>query len=286
MSETALTTAENAITDISPANPLYLAKPENMAHMWEVAKTFSRSSLLPTQFRGKPEDCMVGLCLAFTLQKDLVTLFSNLHIINGKPGLSAQLTMALAEERGPFDGRIRFEEENDAEPFDNYRVRAWSTIDGERINGTWVSMKMAHLEGWTKNKKYQSMPQHMLRFRAATFMVRELAPGVLFGMQTRDELIDVRYSNAPDGTSIAELDADDKPSGQDLSAIAELNKTIQAGEDSKPAGDSGNDEGEEIVSDADEARPRSPAPSPDDAGQAEAEPEPGADDNLFDMGSN
>ena len=34
-------------------------------------------------------------------------------------------------------------------------------------------MKMARQEGWTKNSKYQSMPELMLRNRAATFFGRQ-----------------------------------------------------------------------------------------------------------------
>jgi len=247
MAENELTVAgaeTTALDDIHPADPLFLTNPENTKQLGELARTFSQSALIPKQFQGKPSDCFVGLCLAFTLRKDLVTLFSNLHIINGKPGLSAQLTMALADERGPFDAPMCYEEEGADGDFKDYRVRAVSSIDGKEVKGTWVSMKMARLEGWTKNKKYESMPQHMLRFRAATFMIREYAPGVLFGMTTRDELIDMKYAAAPEGADAATIEADDAPSGQDLSAIADLNKTIQA-----------DGAGEGLAPDADEATP-------------------------------
>ena len=56
-------------------------------------------------------------------------------------------------------------------------------------------MRMAKLEGWTRNSKYQSMPELMLRNRAATFFGRQYIPDLLLGVQTSEEVVDIQPLN-------------------------------------------------------------------------------------------
>ena len=56
-------------------------------------------------------------------------------------------------------------------------------------------MKMARLEGWTRNSKYTSMPEVMLRNRAATFFGRQFIPDLLLGVQTSEEVVDIQPLN-------------------------------------------------------------------------------------------
>ncbi len=50
---------------------------------------------------------------------------------------------------------------------------------------------MAEAAGWTKNPKYRSMPEHMLRYRSATLLIRLYAPEVMHGYSTAAELRDI-----------------------------------------------------------------------------------------------
>ena len=54
-------------------------------------------------------------------------------------------------------------------------------------------MKEAIAEGWTTKagNKYQSLPELMLRYRAATLLIRTHAPEVINGMHMTEELEDV-----------------------------------------------------------------------------------------------
>jgi hypothetical protein len=59
---------------------------------------------------------------------------------------------------------------------------------------------MAKAEGWTRNAKYQTMPEHMLRWRSATMLIRLFAPEVMLGIPAADELEDITPLRAgPDG---------------------------------------------------------------------------------------
>jgi hypothetical protein len=71
---------------------------------------------------------------------------------------------------------------------------AWtkSKADGATLEGPKITLEMAKAEGWsTKNgSKWITMPELMLRYRAAAFFARLYAPDITLGMMTAEEAID------------------------------------------------------------------------------------------------
>jgi len=65
-------------------------------------------------------------------------------------------------------------------------------------------MKEARAEGWTKNPKYSSLPELMLRYRAAILLIRTHMPEVLNGLHTVEELDDIRVSSSMKQVSSSE----------------------------------------------------------------------------------
>ena len=63
--------------------------------------------------------------------------------------------------------------------------------DGEVVQGTEVTLKMAAAEGWATNSKWRNMPEQMLAYRAASFFARVYCPEALMGAQTVEEVEDV-----------------------------------------------------------------------------------------------
>ena len=70
-----------------------------------------------------------------------------------------------------------------------------------------VSMETAKKEGWTRNTKYQTMPQQMLRYRSATWLIRLHCPEVLLGMQASDEITDVEPTVNVGGSPVDKINA-------------------------------------------------------------------------------
>ncbi len=66
-------------------------------------------------------------------------------------------------------------------------------------------MKEAKAENWTKNPKYNTLPELMLRYRAATLLIRTHAPEVLHGMHMIEELRDVEASKRANETKSDDL---------------------------------------------------------------------------------
>jgi hypothetical protein len=172
-----------------------LSSPAAFRHAMELATTLSRSQLLPQAFRGKPEDVFMAIMLARKMGEDVFTILSNVHFVNGKPGWSAPFLIARANASGVFDGELSWETTGSGETL---AVTCSATLrkDGRRVSKT-ISMQMAKADGWTRNAKYTSIPEQMLSYRAATFLIRLYCPAILYGLHTTDEWEDVAASRSP-----------------------------------------------------------------------------------------
>lgn len=155
------------------------------------AAMFATSSLVPDAFRGKPQDCFVALDFACRLGISPFQAFQNLYVVHGKPGLQAQLVIALMNQKGPFDGPVEFEYKGSG---DKRSCTAYGIMrgSGRRCEAT-VDWDTVKAEKWLDkpNSKWKTMPEQMLAYRSATFLARRYCPDVLLGFQTVEEIEDV-----------------------------------------------------------------------------------------------
>jgi hypothetical protein len=165
--------------------------PEKFAHMQRIAQMFAASDLVPSHFKGNLANCAIALHMAYRMNIDPMMALQNMHIVHGNPGISAQLGIALANASGAFQGPITFVVTGEK---DNLMVTAKARLvhGGADVSMT-VSFKQAIEAGWPKTKDggikpfWRAMPEQMLRYRAATFLIRTYAPDVLLGMHTKEE---------------------------------------------------------------------------------------------------
>lgn len=159
-------------------------------HTWRVAKVFAGSQLIPPHLRGKIEDVMVALHVAERLRDDPLTVLQSIYIVQGKAGWSGSYMVARINQSGLIKGRISWSSKGTGE---NLSVTASAVLaDTGEVVSAEASMRMAIGEGWIKNPKYQTMPEHMLRWRAASMLTRLYFPEVMLGMSTAEELEDNR----------------------------------------------------------------------------------------------
>lgn len=156
-----------------------------------MAKMLAASDLVPQQFKGNIANCVIGLEMAHRMNASPLAVMQNLYIVHGKPSWSAQFITAAINSTGRFSP-LRFDVQGSG---DQKSVIAWALekTTGERLEGPPVSIAMAKAEGWFEKNgsKWKTMPDLMLRYRAATFFGRLYAPEVLMGMKTADELDDM-----------------------------------------------------------------------------------------------
>jgi hypothetical protein len=153
-----------------------------------MATLLSQSKLIPEAFRGNLPDCVIILELAQRLGASPLAIMQNTYVVHGKPGFSAQFVIAMINSCGRYSP-LRFKVDGDG---DEKTCIAWAyeLRTGEILEGPPVSIKTAKAEGWygKNGSKWQTMPELMLRYRAATFFGRMYAPELMMGMRTVEEL--------------------------------------------------------------------------------------------------
>ena len=156
------------------------------------AKSLCESDLVPKSYQGQKglPNCLVAIEMGKRMKLSPLTVMQNLNVIHGTPTWSAQFITSQILGCGRFtnfDYLVKGEG-------DTLEVQCVATRleDQKLVKGTTVSMRMARLEGWTRNSKYQSMPELMLRNRAATFFGRQYIPDLLLGVQTSEEVVDIQ----------------------------------------------------------------------------------------------
>lgn len=158
-----------------------------------IAKAFASSTLVPTQYQGNVANTMIALSMAQKMNADPMMVMQNLNIMHGRPAWSSKFLIATFNACGRFSAiRYRF---RGTEGQDDFACQAFAIerATGEELSGAWVSISMAKAEGWygKTGSKWKTMPQHMLMYRAATFMVNTAAPELSMGLLTDDEVKDI-----------------------------------------------------------------------------------------------
>ena len=183
-------TESHALTTTQPAQSqpgalAFLHDGAALDHRYRLAKAFSMSGMVPSHFQGKPEACLVAMLYAEQLGEHPMLLFQEISVINGRPNTSARFAISRANKSGLLQGPITWASKGQGETL---QVTASATLreTGEIISTT-VSMKEAQADGWTRNPKYRSIPEQMLRWRAATRLINLYMPEVLFGLGVADE---------------------------------------------------------------------------------------------------
>lgn len=181
------------------------------AQAWELAqrqaKAFASSDLVPQAYRGNVPNCLICLEMASRLGASPLMVAQNLYIVHGNPGWSAKFLIASFNQCGRFSA-LRYEWNAD-----RTACRAWAIekSTGDRIEGPQVTVQMAKEEGWStkSGSKWKTMPELMLMYRAAAFMIRTYAPEISMGLLTEDELHDVndppQHRQAGSTVTLAEL---------------------------------------------------------------------------------
>lgn len=152
------------------------------------AKALASSDLVPQQFRGNVANCLMALDLSNRLRISPMAVLQNLYVIHGRPAWSGQFVIACINACGRFS-TLRFNSTDGA-----CFCEATDLATGQLLEGPIVTLAMAKAEGWSTKagSKWQTMPDLMLRYRAAAFWGRTYCPEALMGLYSADEAADIQ----------------------------------------------------------------------------------------------
>lgn len=189
--------------------------PGRFGAQMKVAEMLSRTAFVPKAFQGKPEDCLVALDMAGRLELNPLAVFPDIYVIDGRSSFSSKFLIALVNRSGRFS-RIQFDcgtdgttevtygawEYGSKTPKKTrvvvpnvYAVASFSDLTtGERYESPRVDMAFADRNGWVEKpgSKWQTMPEIMTRYRAASILIKSVCPEIVMGLEFADDLLDAR----------------------------------------------------------------------------------------------
>lgn len=228
------------------------------------ADMLSKSDLLPKAFQGRPENCLIALELAERMNASPFMVAQNVDIIHGKPSFSAKFLIGCFNNCGRFSP-IQYKVETTGAPVTvQVEIERWTggqgsrqkvtdkkswtytpttciayathRASGEIVSGPPVSYDMALQEGWVSkdgSKWLTEMRELMIRYRAATFLVRTVAPEISLGLPTSEEITDTGGAMGPEVRDVTP---------RNPFARADAEKTVEAPEPAKEAATSPQDQ--------------------------------------------
>ena len=183
---------DSALTTTRPSS-IY-AGMEAFDNAQRIAKSLASSTLVPQQFQGQQgyANCLVALEIAGRMNLSPLQVMQNLHIIHGRPSWSSQFIIALINGCGRFEP-LQYRVTGKGDDLACQCV-AKQISTGADLEGPTVTMTMAKAEGWaTKSgSKWRTMPDLMIRYRAAAMWGRLYIPDLLVGIShSQEEVMDI-----------------------------------------------------------------------------------------------
>lgn len=181
-----------------------------------IAQVYAASSLIPQSLKGDPNkeygatpvekqaaanqktlaNCVIALNMATRMKADPLMVMQNLYIVYGQPAFSSKFLIACINASGRYS-TLQYEMTGTpGTPEFGCHVVAFEATDTKHktpLVGPTVTLAMAKAEGWeSKNgSKWRTMPEVMLRYRAAAFWQRQFCPEISMGLSTAEEAYDM-----------------------------------------------------------------------------------------------
>lgn len=169
-----------------------------------MAKTLANAEIIPQAYRGKVSDCIVAIDLANQMGVSPITVMQNSQVVRGNFTWKGTACKAMIDGCGKYRKSRYVEVGVRGTDSWGYYLEAVEK-DGDIVKGTTVDIKMAKDEGWYNKdgSKWKTMPELMLKYRAAAFFMRTECAGVAMGFLTAEEEEDI--APAPVKTGLTAL---------------------------------------------------------------------------------
>lgn len=177
--------------------------PKTIDEVHSLAEVLAKSTLLPDALRGKVPDVVVSILAGQELGLAPMAAIRGVHVVQGKPVLSADTMVALVLKSGlaeyftcveDTDARVTYETKRRGSP--QAQKLSWSAEDTKRA-------------GLNTKDNWRLYPRSMMKARAKSLLARDVYPDVIAGVYSDDEIEQpVRSVPAPVDAIDAELVVD------------------------------------------------------------------------------
>lgn len=156
----------------------------------KMANALSSSTIVPKDYQGNIGNALIALEMSNRLGTSPLMVMQNLYIVNGRPAWSSQYIIAMINSSKKYKTELQYCFEGKG---DNLSCYAFAEdYNGHEVKGPTITMEMARAEGWVSKtgSKWKTMPEVMIRYRAASFFGRLNCPDMIMGIYSTEEVVD------------------------------------------------------------------------------------------------
>lgn len=162
--------------------------PRNFEEGLRMAELYSRSTIVPTEYRGNPGNAFIAIEMGMSVGLFPAQALQSITVINGRPCIWGDGMLGVVVASPVFES---IEEQlKDGIATCTVKRKNWTNLVSRSFSVD--DAKKAGL--WNKPGSWQSNPNRMLQMRARAFALRDVFADVLRGIASAEEMLDV---NAP-----------------------------------------------------------------------------------------
>ena len=162
-------------------------EPQNLSEAMQFAQMLARSTMVPKDFIGKPENCLVAIQWGREVGLGPLQALQNIAVINGRPSIWGDAALALVKSHPDcLDVIETIEGDGDT-------MVARCEVRRRGAQAVVQTFSVADAKGaglWGKQGPWQQYKKRMLQMRARGFAIRDAFPDALRGMVTTEEAQD------------------------------------------------------------------------------------------------
>lgn len=151
-----------------------------MVDAHSLAKAVCNTQMIPKHFQGKPDECAAAMLYGASLGLDPMQSVRQIYVIHGQAALYARAMSALTQGAGHQVWTV--------DSTDSAVTVGGKRRGSEREEQVTWTYDRANKAGYTSNSKYKTDPQAMLYAKALSEVCRKIAPDVLSGIYSVEEL--------------------------------------------------------------------------------------------------
>lgn len=167
--------------------------PRTLDEVRSLSAQFAKSALLPADLRGKEADVFVTILAGQELGMPPMAALRGIHVVKGKPILSADSMVGVVLGRG-IARYFRCVEESPTSV--TYETLREGSPEPQRCTWTMEDAKRAGLDG----DNWRKYPRAMLKARCKAALARDVYPDVLAGCYEEGERDEIEGRNAHTGS--------------------------------------------------------------------------------------
>ncbi len=161
--------------------------PTNFADMMLLANTLAKSDIIPTSFKGRPENVLIAIGMGQEVGLNPFQALQSIMVVNGRPSLWGDAVIGIVQA----SGLMEYCEETMDEKQTMATCKVKRRGDPVEVSRSF-SMIEAKQAGLTaKPGPWQQYPKRMLQMRARSWALRDKFSDLLRGLKIREEMEDI-----------------------------------------------------------------------------------------------